>query len=307
MPSILMKTIKWLLSRVWVIYVVVFIFCLSCIDLKNMDLRVKLRHLNSAIPDFSDMITFSKYPGQVQSIDWAPYKDYFELILRFMPDDVVGQQLLGFTDYYLGQQDRSIELFKKSSLVHGQDLFFSDYNLGVIYYKKGMWAPAADYLLKAVAANPQLSFLITQNATVYKQIFASPAFRYSLSGSMAEAQSDAYILLLSSMYSLGQYDKMLLIATNAIARSDLRHKDAFYYYAGLGFLGMRQLERSYMFFQKSLSLQKNNPDVYFYIADIYQKTGQGAQARNFLQASYALHQKNDQRFPYDKNVNLQFF
>ena len=44
-----------------------------------------------------------------------------------------------------------------------------------------------------------------------------------------------------------------------------------------------------------------------FILPIFFKTGQGAQARNFLKASYALHQKNDQRFPYDKNVNLQFF
>jgi hypothetical protein len=29
-------------------------------DLKTLDARIKIRHLNDAIPDFSDMIIFSK-------------------------------------------------------------------------------------------------------------------------------------------------------------------------------------------------------------------------------------------------------
>jgi tetratricopeptide (TPR) repeat protein len=170
-----------------------------------------------------------------------------------------------------------------------------------------MWSQAVEYLLKAIESNPQLTAIIMQNATVYKQIFASPVFGYSLANETADAQSDAYILLLSSLRALGQYDKMLVIASNAIARGDLHKKDAFYYYAGIGFLGLDQTQKAFLFFQKSLSIEKNNPDVYFYIAEIYQKTSEGAQARNALGVSYSLHQKNDPRFPYDQNVDLRFF
>jgi tetratricopeptide (TPR) repeat protein len=170
-----------------------------------------------------------------------------------------------------------------------------------------MWPQAAEYLLKALSSNPKLTLVLMQNSTVYKQIFASPAFVYSVDDEMVDAQSDAYILLLSSLHALGQYDKMLVIANSALARADLPKKDAFYYYAGLGLLGLNQTQKAFLLFQKSLSIEKNDPDVYFYIADIYRKTSQAPQARNALEISYSLHQKNDERFPYDQKVNLRFF
>jgi len=307
MLKTLLNTVRWAFSRVGVIYVIVFVFCLSFVDLKTLDMRIKVRHLNDAIPDFAPMIHFSKHLNGNQEVDWEPYKHYFELILRFMPDDVVGQQLLGFVDYYTGQQEKSVALFKSTALLHGQNVFLSNYNLGVIYYKKGMYPQALEYLLKAITSNPQLTLIIMQNSTVYRQIFASPAFRYSLDNETIDAQSDTYILLLASLHALGQYDKMWVIATNAIAREDLHKRGAFYYYAGLALLGLNQTEKAFLFFQKSLSIEKDNPDVYFYMAHVYQNTGQAAQARNFLAMSYSLHQKNDERFPYDQKVNLRFF
>ena len=176
----LINTMKWTFSRFGVIYAIVFVFCLIFVDLKTLDMRIKVRHLNSAIPDFIPMINFSRNPDQNQGVDWAPYKNYFELILRFMPDDVVAQELLGFVDYYSGQQEKSVALFKSVFFVHEQNLFLSNYNLGVITYKKGMYPQAVEYLLKAIASNPQLTLLIMQNSTIYRQIFASPAFGYSL-------------------------------------------------------------------------------------------------------------------------------
>ena len=93
MFKILINTMKWAFSRFGVVYAIVFVFCLSFVDLKTLDMRIKVRHLNSAIPDFAPMINFSRNPDQNQGVDWAPYKNYFELILRFMPDDVVAQAI----------------------------------------------------------------------------------------------------------------------------------------------------------------------------------------------------------------------
>jgi len=301
------RVIQWLLSRVVVIYLVMFLFALTCVDLKMLDMRVKTRHLNDSIPDFSDMIIFSKDFNAKNNLDWKPYKKYFELILSYMPEDNISQQLLGFVDYYSGQEQKSMALFKNSSVFNGQPLFWPNYNLGVIYYKKGMWPQAAEYLLKAISANPKLTVLLMENSIIYRQIAASSFFKYSLGDSIMEAQSKAYILLLASFYSLGQYDKMILISKIAIENQNLSYKDAFYYYAGIAFLKMGQPQKAFLLFQKSLSIEKDNPDIYYYIANIYQDAGQLQQARDYLQASYALHQKNDPRFPYENQVNLLFF
>ena len=146
-----------------------------------------------------------------------------------------------------------------------------------------------------------------QNSIVYKQIFTSQYFRFSLADQINDAQGHAYILLLSSLHKIGQYDKMILISNLGLANQDLPYKDAFYFYEGLALFEMGQMDKAFLLFQKSITIEKGNADVYYYIADIYQKAGQLEQAKDFLQVSYALHQKNDPRFPYEAKTELRFF
>jgi len=299
--------IRWFVGRVGVIYVIVFLFSLSFLDLKMLEMRIKIRHLNDAIPNFSDMIIFTKDQSVKKDINWKPYKNYFELILRYIPDDLIIRQFLGVVDYYTGQEQEAITLFKSSSVMNGKYLFWPNYNLGVLYYKKGMWLQASGYLLKAVASNPQLTIWLMQGSMVYRQISLNPYFKDTLSGDINEAQSLAYILLLSSLNYMKQYDKMIVISNLAIADQHLSYKDAFYYYEGFAFFEANQINKAFLLFEKSLTIEKNNPDVYYYIADIYQEAGQLEMARDFLQVSYALHQKNDPRFPYEAQANLRFF
>lgn len=301
------RRFKWLTSRVGVIYVILLFFCLTCVDLKTLDERINVRRLNQAVPNFTYMINFSMDKNGKQVVPWAPYKNYFELIFRYNPDDVIIKQLLGYVDFYTGQEQKAIDLFKSSAEMKGHLLFWSNYNLGVLYYKNGMWAQAAEYLLKVINLNPQLTMLLMRDSLVYKQIFLTPAFTYNLEDEINNAKSKAYILLLSSLHHMEQYDKMIAVYKLAITNKDLLYKDAFYYYGGLSFYETGQMEKAFLFFQKSLTLEKDNPDVYDYIANIYQKAGQLQYAREFLQVSYALHQKKDPRFPYDAQVNLRFF
>lgn len=299
--------LRWLFSRVAVIYILVLLFCLTCVDLKTLEMRFKARRLNSAIPDFAAMINFSRDSNDKHAIIWAPYKKYFELILRYLPDDVITGSLLGFVDFYAGDEPKAIALFKSSGAMHGQNLFWPNYDLGVLYYKKGMWPQSTEFLFKAVASNPKLTAALMRDSLVYRQMMANPAFTYNLDDEIKDAQSKAFILLLSSLHSLRQYDKMLVFSDVAIAHQDLFYKDAFYYYAGLAFYEMGQTQKAFLLFQKSLSVVSDNPDVYYYLAQIYQKAGRPDQARDFLQVSLTAHQKNDPRFPYDKQIGLRFF
>lgn len=303
----MVRVFQWLFSRIALVYVIVFIFCLTCVDMKTLEMRIKTRHLNDAIPDFSDMIIFSKDQEARKGIDWRPYKDYFQLILDYIPNDMITKQLLGYVDFYSGQEQKAIDLFKNSSAVSGRMLFWSNYNLGVIYYKKGMWPQAAGYLLNAVSANPRLTLLFMENSIVYRQIRASIYFKYSLTDEINEAQGNAYLLLLSSLYHMGQYDKVIEIAKLGLDNQRLSQKGAFYYYAALSYYATGQIEKAFLLFEKSQQLDRDNPDVYYYLADIYQHAGRLQEAQYSLQISYALHQKKDPRFPYGAAINLRFF
>ena len=146
-----------------------------------------------------------------------------------------------------------------------------------------------------------------QDSMVYKQMLANSFFNYSLNDEIRDAQGRAYILLLSSLFHLKQYGKMIAISNLELDNKDLSYKDAVYYYDGLAFYEMGQLKNAFLLFQQSFALEKANPDVYYYMADIYQKAGQLEEARDLLQISYTLHQKNDPRFPYDNQAKLRFF
>ncbi len=302
-----MRFFQWLFTRIAVIYVIIVIVCLTCVNLKTLDERIKVRRLNQAVPNFTDLINFSMGKMSQQDVNWLPYRRYFELILRYLPDDLITKQLLGYVDYYSGHEDKAIDLLKSSIVIKGQHLFWSNYNLGVIYYKKGMWQQSAEYLFNTLASNPQLAIFFMKDSIIYKQIFANPVLTYSYDEGIATAKSNVYVLLLSCLNKMGQYDKVFAVSSIALADGSLLSKDAFYYYAGLAFFETGQEQKASMFFQKSLTLEKNNPDIYYYLANIYQKAGQSAQARDLLQLSYVLHQKNDPRFPYDAHVALRIF
>jgi tetratricopeptide (TPR) repeat protein len=298
---------RWLVSRVAVIYVIIFIFCLTCMDLKKVEERIKVRHLNDIIPDFTDLILFSKDQNASKNIDWSPYQDYYELILRYIPKDKVTEQLLGYVDYYNGHEQKAIALFKDSAKMDGKYLFWSNYDLGVIYLKKEMWPEASEYLLNAISANTKLTLVLMQDSMIYRQILISPYFNYSLSDELNDAQSRAYILLLSSLYHMKLYSKVTAISNLGLGKKNLAYKDAVYYYDGLAFYEMGQYKNAFLLLQESLALDKDNPDVYYYIADIYQKVGHLEMARDLLQISYTLHQKKDPRFPYENLAKPRFF
>jgi len=301
----LAAALGWLISRVAVIYFIVFIFSMVFVDLKTLNMRTEVRHLNQAVPGFLDMINFSMGKNGDKKVNWIPCKKYFELILRYLPDDLIAKQLLGYVDYYSGDEQKSIALLKSSADLKGHLLFWSNYNLGVIYYKKGLWPQAAEYLFKAVSSNSRLTLILMQDSLVYKQILSGlPS--YNPEDGINQAKSNAYILLLSCLYHMGQFDKMIEVYNLSMANQELSYKDAFYYYAGLSFYETGQMDKAILLFQKSLTIEKNNPDVYFFIGSIYQKTGQLELAKDFLQASLALHQKNDPRFPYEAKINLRF-
>ena len=86
-------------------------------------------------------------------MDWKPYQDYFELILSYIPNDVITEGLLGYVYCYSGHEEKAIALFKASAQMNGKFLFWSNYDLGVLYYKKEMWPQASQYLLNAISSN----------------------------------------------------------------------------------------------------------------------------------------------------------
>ena len=304
--SAFLRPLQWLTSRIAVIYIVLFVLILTCVDIHTVEKRNKIRHLNGISPDFTQMNNFLTHQVPKPAMNWVPYKNYFELVLRYMPQDAIAQELLGYVYYYMGQENKAIALLKSASNF-SDNLFWPNYNLGVIYYKKGMYEQSFDYMSKAIAANPQGTVGYMYSSVMYRQIF----FRYSSKLDVKEQLNDAfglaYILMEASLQHLQRYDQMLMIAASAVSHKEFPYQDAHALYAGIACLELRQADKAVLLFERSLNLEKNNPLVYVYLAQIYKAIGKEQAGQELLKISQDIRMKNEGRFPYDQNIELRYF
>ncbi len=302
----LLRVLKWLVSRVGIIYVLLTVFILFCVDLKTVDERNKARQLNGMRPDFKEMIVFSKSLNHLENINWKPYKDYFEKVLKYMPDYSVANELMGYVYFNMGQEQKAIASYNKV-LTISKNYFWPNYNLGVIYYKKGFYQEAFTCLRRAVESNPEWTIKYVYDSMMYRQIFVSGAFKYNLKEELNSAYSSAYILMLSSLERLKRYDAMLYLSLFVISKKEFPNQDAFFFYAALATFEMKQLDKSLSFFEQSLILDKNNPMTYLYLSRIYKMAGKDQASENLSRIFESLSVKKSERFPYDQNIGVRFF
>ena len=308
---------KFLLSRVGIIYVLLFIFLIFCVDLKKIDERVKIRRLNGMRPEFAQMIDFAKHYQPAQTVDWTPYKDYFERLLSYLPnnstaeklhieDYFIAKTLLGYIYFYTGQEKKAISYFGASEDFN-RHFFWSNYNLGVIYYKKGMYAKALKHLNQALETDPEMTIKFMNNSTLYRQIFSSNSFNFNLKDELREAFGSAYVLMAASLGHLQQYKEMLMVSVAAINKKEVPNQEDIYFYAALACLELKEIDKAAVFFNSSLSIKKDNPVIYLYLSRIYKVAGNDQKSQEALKISQEIHSKNSQWHPFDERVELRYF
>lgn len=300
-----MDQAKWLLSRIGVIYLLLAVIICLGVDIKTVDKRTKIRNLNGARPDFTMMNDFLEKKIPPQQMNWVPYQKYFELVMTYMPNDPTAAGLLGYVYYHAGQENKAIALLRMTA-DSGPDMFWSNYNLGVVCYKKGQFEIAINYLTRAIRSNPMVIRDYAYSSVIYRQILAGYRNNYNFKDSLMEAYSDAYLLIEASMGHLKQYDQMLSVAGSAMAMRELPYQDGHLFYAAVACLQLKQLEKALLLFERSMAVEKNNPTVYLYLSQIYKAVGKDDAAAELMKVYQTLDKKNDPRFPYDERISLRY-
>jgi tetratricopeptide (TPR) repeat protein len=170
-----------------------------------------------------------------------------------------------------------------------------------------MYEQSLEYLGRAVSANIQTTVGYMQSSVIYRQIFASASSNLDLKEELRNAFGAAYVLLEASLGHLQRYEQMLSVSLMAIDNKELSYQDAHLFYAGMACLQLRQAQKALFLFERSMSLQKNNPQVYLYLSHIYQAIGKNEAAQELLKISENLQMNKDSRFPYDQNIELRYF
>lgn len=306
MNKSIFNTLIWVFSRVGIIYLIFILFLFTCVDLKKLDLRIKIRHVNAAMPNFSSLIAFAKHKKNT-TVDWKKYKNYFEMILQNNFDDVMTKNMLGYTYYFMGNEEKAQRMFEDSFFTGYQNCFWASYNLGVLNYKKGLYQQASNYLKKTININLVGSVEVMKSSIVYHQIFASPEFTYNIDEEILDALSSAYILMAATMINLGQFEQAVKVCSLAMQNSQIRRKEAFFYYAGVAFFKLGVFDKAILFFQKHLEIEKNNPLVYSYMSQIYESVGRKEDSVKLFKIFQVLNNSNQKMAPYDQEIELRFF
>lgn len=300
----LMGFLRWISSRVLVIYLLFIVLILACVDLKTVEKRTKLRLLNGARPDFSEINRFQQ--GLGSPIDWKPYQYYFELIIKYIPaGDPVANLLLAYVYYYQHREDKAFVLLRQASAFSG-DLFWPDYNLGVMYYKKGRYEEALNHLARALLADPTMTLRYMQQSIIYRQLLVSEPAGLDLSKRLSQAFSSARLLTVASLGHLKQYDRMLSLAVSAVADKDAQDKAAYFFFGAEACLQLKYFDKALLFYEQALVLDKKNPDVYPRLSRIYEAIGRREEAEGLMRVHASLI-KEGPWVPYDKKIELRYF
>ncbi len=298
--------LKWISSRIVVIYLILFLFMFTCVDMQKLDLRIKIRQVNATMPNFSPLVAFAKHkPGA--SVNWKQYKEYFELILKNNFDDVMTKNLLGYAYYYMGKKDKAQRMFEDSFYSGYQNSFWASYNLGVLHYKEGRYLLASQYFKKTININYMGSLEVMRKSIIYHQIFAASEFTYNIDEEIIDAVASCYLLLASSLINLGQFEPAISICAMALKNPQITKKDGFFFYTGVAFFKLGFPDKSIMFFEKNLELDKNNPWTYFYLSQIYMSVGRQEDGVKLLEMFQVLNKSDKKVLPYDLRMEPRFF
>lgn len=296
--------IKFGLTRVALLMIVVCILAPHVVNFNLISERIKVKRLNDNRPSFSELVNLMQQGQPVSLTRWYQYEAYFKLILTYMPDDHFSESFLGFTQFNLGKNKEGLEVLTKAAN-SAQILFWPDYNLGVYYYRQGQWQKAIDHLQRAVNVPINLPTKIMLESLVYRQVFASPSFKVSLADRMKSAYEDAYVLMLAAFDQLNLPQAGFGVAMNAIKNSP-EDKGSFYYYAGLSALKLNQPDKALLLFNKTVAIDQQEPWAYLWLSKIYQTIG-NTQLANQMKQTYEDIMKTTRFKMYDERITFRVF
>jgi tetratricopeptide (TPR) repeat protein len=105
----------------------------------------------------------------------AEFEEYFKLVTDSYPDQSDAYGMLGYCQYYLGEEDKAIQSYV-SAIKINPDFMADDYNLAVIYYGQGEYAKAILFAKKAleVSLSAQVQSIVASNRIYSLMIMQIP-------------------------------------------------------------------------------------------------------------------------------------
>ena len=301
----IMAAVKWFFSRVGILYIGVFVGLAFLVDGKAAVARVKVRRLNDARPPMDALVAFARGEVAPQAMDWKPYRGYFELVLRYMPEEWTVCMFLGVSEYYQGEFGKAAVDMRRSADAF-PPLFWNVYNMAVLAFQQGDMPLAFAYLEQAVQIPPAMAARVARSSVLYRQIMFSGNFDMDIEKDVASAREDVYLLMAASRYYVKDFSAAREIAAHALAMPLIQDREPFYFYAGASSLAMGHVGEAMSWLGRCLKLKSHNLLVYRYAGQILVDAGKVEEGRALLHTAEELGQTASSAFPYSSRLRLRF-
>ncbi|MBI4308898.1 MAG: tetratricopeptide repeat protein [Candidatus Omnitrophica bacterium] len=193
------KFFTFLFSRTIILFVAAFLLSHWLVDTE----RMKVKTINRVVPaSMREMIEFSLSPKGKNPAVLKKYLLYFKTVAKILPRSAVAQAMVGYCHYYLGDVPKAQEFFNKAIKIT-PNFFWFHYDLGVIYFRQGLYPQAAQALEKAIACPPQETMVYLNMSKIYKGLDSEAAqLGYNTEKGLAEGYRNANEMLMLHRYHL---------------------------------------------------------------------------------------------------------
>jgi len=231
--------------------------------------KYKMSMLTFLAPDFSDLknsITKpqKEFPHRYIRGNPKGYLNYYEKLLEFYPDLKDSYAILGFLYYHLKEYNQAILNYGEAIKANPM-LFWSYYNLGVLFFEKGQFDLSAQYLQKAVSLDPNESIKILRTTGVYYQIWQQDVdIQEVVLNNLKSGYQSSFILLALNYNQMGKFQEMLNI-TNIAIRSNFDSMESFYYMGGFASYKLESYEQAIDMFTNYVELNPDSDGAHYYL------------------------------------------
>ena len=268
------KAIVFIFTRAAVFYLLVFLLSNTIIDYEKIKFSMQIRALNSIMPkSFATLLTESGPGKKINDVDLKAYMRFYQRVTEFFPEQADAYAMLGFCYFNKGDIARAIVMYRKAFDLNNQ-VFWINYNLGVLYAIANQDQEAENYLKRATVADPKntLNFVVSSNVIFRSLMMDAGITLDSLRKNLNQGYFQAHLLLLIVEDRQKEFSEMLLTAQNAI-NLNFPRKEIFFYYAGYASLQLQDFTQAVKYFQESIQLNPNVRDVHSQLAAAIEKMG----------------------------------
>lgn len=226
---------QWLLKRMGIFYLVLFLAVYMCVDVKSIWATARLRALNRIMPSFDRLAGFAIGDNvSLTRSEWQEYARYYKKVVDLYPErnDGTPNFFLGFCQAHLGKSKKAIKNFQLAA-ENNPVFFWISYDLGLEFYNRKDYAQAVDWLQRAISFKGALLKACILNSKIYFQISAADDIQdYDFQESFYQAFGNAYLVIAKSHYLDGDYQKALNIVYYVFSKN-ISFSSDFYRIAGL--------------------------------------------------------------------------